>query len=316
MPNIQAPYALVMVRPWHFHSNPETAEDNAFQQPYDGDDIAKKALQEFDTMVALLEQAGIRLHIFDDRGENDTPDSVFPNNWFSTHYGGYIAIYPMYSPNRRRERRQDIIDLLKREYRVQEVVDYSGFEQDKRFLEGTGAIVFDHFERVAYAANSNRSHADVLERFCSRFHYEPFIFDALDSSGKAVYHTNVIMCIGAEYALLATEMIKDETRRHEIRHRLRATGRSLIELSETQIKAFAGNALELRGAEGNILAMSQRAYDALSAEQIATIEASASILSFSIPTIELAGGSVRCMMAGVHLSPRTFKNHSSLFTSH
>lgn len=301
--NIQAPYALVMVRPWHFRSNPETADDNAFQQRDDGADIADKARAEFDGMVRQLEQAGVRLHIFDDTGK-DTPDSVFPNNWFSTHYGGYIALYPMYSPNRRRERRQDIIDVLQREYRVQEVVDYSSFEQGNRFLEGTGAIVFDHLERVAYAANSNRCHADVLERFCSRFHYEPFTFDAVDANGTPVYHTNVIMCIGAEYALVASSMVKNETRRAELHARLLATGRNVIELSEAQIKAFAGNALELRAAEGNILAMSQRAYHALTTEQIAIIEASANILSFSIPTIELAGGSVRCMMAGVHLSPR------------
>lgn len=305
MLNIQAPYALVMVRPWHFRCNPETADDNAFQQPYDGDDIARKARNEFDGMVRQLEQAGIRLHIFDDIG-NDTPDSVFPNNWFSTHYGGYIAIYPMYSPNRRRERRQDIMDFLKREYRVQEVVDYSGFEQDNRFLEGTGAIVFDHLERVAYAANSNRCHADVLERFCSRFHYEPFSFDAVDANGMPVYHTNVIMCIGQRYVILCSDMIKDGARRTELIARLCATGRRLIDVSEAQIREFAGNALELKNENGNILAMSERAYHALTAQQRAIIEMAANtdILSFSIPTIELAGGSVRCMMAGVHLSPR------------
>ena len=303
----QAPAAGIMIRPHHFTSNPETTADNAFQSvPSDlpSEVVAAQARAEFDHVVAQLTTAGVRIHVFDDFGHRETPDSVFPNNWFSTHHGGRVALFPMYSPNRRRERRADVIDMLKSVYRVQEVVDYSGLEYDNLFLEGTGAMVFDHLERVAYVSNSNRADPIILERFCTMFGYEPMAFATSDANGRAVYHTNVIMSIATEYALICLDVIADRHRRDEIAARLAQSGRTVIALSQSQVGAFAGNALEMTGTEGRVLALSERAAAALTPEQVRVIERSATLLPLRIPTIELAGGSVRCMIAGVHLTAR------------
>lgn len=307
MKSIQAPAAVVMIRPHHFHPNPETAADNAFQCTditASAQEIAALARDEVTAAAAALEAAGVRVHVFDDFGEHETPDSVFPNNWFSTHAGGHVAIYPMYSPNRRRERRIDVIDMLKAEYRVQDVIDYSGLEVDDLFLEGTGAMVLDHLDRVAYTARSNRANAVALERFCTHFNFEPMAFDSADSAGCAIYHTNVLMCIGTEFALIGLGMITDPVRRSEIRARLQATGREVIDLSEQQINEFAGNAIELSTDSGRVLALSAHAAASLRPEQRQVIERSARILPLSVPTIEMAGGSVRCMLAGIHLTRR------------
>jgi len=303
---IQAPKAVVMVRPWQFHSNPETASDNAFQKTNNESkkDIALQARAEFDEAVEVLKSHGVNVHVFDDFGEKETPDSVFPNNWFSTHGGGHIAIYPMYSKNRRRERRSDIIEMLKSEYRVQDVIDFSGLEWDELFLEGTGAMVLDHINRIAYTAKSNRSNEIILERFCSHFQYEPVAFDTQDINGNAIYHTNVMMNIGTKFAIVCLEMIVDLNRREEIKARIEESGRTVIDISYEQVDNFSGNALELTGTHNTLLAISKRAYEALSQIQIAQIQTHATIVPLSVPTIELAGGSVRCMLAGIHLNQR------------
>ena len=304
---IQAPTAGVMIRPHHFLPNPETAVDNAFQAiplHLASDEVAARARAEFDQAVAQLIDAGIQIHVFDDFGQYETPDSVFPNNWFSTHPGGRVAIYPMYSPNRRQERRDDVINMLKSVYRVQEVIDYSGLEYDNLFLEGTGAMVFDHLERLAYVSQSNRANPIILERFCAMFGYEPMAFPTGDLAGRPIYHTNVMMSIATNYALICLDAITDAVRRHEIAVRLCNSGRALIDLSCKQISEFAGNALEMTGKDHRILALSARAAAALTREQAAIIEQSAKLLPLDIPTIELAGGSVRCMIAGIHLTAR------------
>jgi hypothetical protein len=304
MQSLQAPSAVVMIRPHAFTSNPETHGDNAFQTLSTHATPSVAARAEHDTAVAQLRDAGVRVHVFDDHGEQDTPDSVFPNNWFSTHPGGHVAIYPMYVPSRRRERRADVIEVLKQEYRVQDVIDYSGLEQDKLALEGTGAMVLDHIGRVAYTVKSNRADPVLLERFCTHFNYEPMVFEAKDATGCDVYHTNVLMGIGTNYALICLDMITDAERRATVQARLEESGRTVIDLSHEQIAEFAGNAIELSGRDGLVLALSSRALAALTPKQIATIEASATPLPLSVPTIETAGGSVRCMIAGIHLSRR------------
>lgn len=304
--SVQAPGAVVMIRPHHFRPNSETAEDNAFQADasrLDPADVACAAREEATRAAEALEAAGIRIHVFDD-ATGQTPDSVFPNNWFSTHPGGHVAVYPMFAASRRAERRTDVIEMLKRDYRVQEVVDYSGLEPDGLFLEGTGAMVLDHIDRVAYVVRSNRANPIILERFCAHFKYEPMVFDAHDAHGVPIYHTNVLMCIATDFVLIGRDMMVDDVRRAHILARFEESGREVVALSNAQIGDFAGNAIELQGRTGRVLALSRRAFNALTAEQMAVIERSAAPLPLDVPTIEMAGGSVRCMIAGVHLSRR------------
>ncbi|HEY9565847.1 MAG TPA: arginine deiminase-related protein [Nocardioides sp.] len=308
----QAPSAVVLVRAKRFTPNPATAADNTFQADVPEGQThhatAAKALAEMDAVAEALRGAGVRVHVFEDE-DHTRPDSVFPNNWLSTHAGGTVAVYPMYASNRRHERRADVLEMLKSEYRVQTIVDYSGLEPDGIFLEGTGAMVLDHVSRVAYAARSHRADTHVLERFCTDFGYEPMVFDAVDSGGVPVYHTNVIACVGTDVAMIALCMIPDEARREQVRERLSVNGRRAIELTEEQVREFAGNAVELcgrtpQGKRRYIMAMSERARRSLRPDQIAAIEESCEIVAVNIPTIELAGGSVRCMIAGVHLDRR------------
>ena len=305
--SLQAPSAVVMVRPHRFAPNAETAADNVFQTDAaagaSSRAVARAAHDEVTAVAAALTAEGVEVHLFEDRGAC-TPDSVFPNNWFSTHPGGHIALYPMYTPNRRLERRTDVVELLKRCYRVQDVIDYSGLEQDGLFLEGTGAMVLDHLDRIAYVARSRRADPLILERFCTNFGYEPMAFEAADPSGTAVYHTNVLMTVATSFALVGLGAITDPVRRDEIVERLASSGRDVIELDVAQLFDFAGNTLELTGRDGPLLAMSRRAHTALSDDQVARIERSARIVSVPLPTIELAGGSMRCMLAGIHLARR------------
>ncbi|KQQ43500.1 citrulline utilization hydrolase CtlX [Nocardioides sp. Leaf307] len=308
----QAPSAVILVRAAKFLPNPATAADNAFQSeaPEGEPDevISARAVAEMDAVADALRGAGVRVHVFED-DDHTRPDSVFPNNWLSTHAGGVVGVYPMYASNRRHERRSDVLEMLKSSYRVQTIIDYSGLEPDGIFLEGTGAMVLDHVSRVAYTAVSHRADTHVLERFCTDFGYEPMAFDAVDSTGVPVYHTNVIACIGTDVALIALEMIPDVARREQVRERLTVNGRRVVELTEEQVREFAGNAVELCGRtpEGRrryVMAMSARARRSLRPEQVAAIEESCEIVAVDIPTIELAGGSVRCMIAGVHLDRR------------
>jgi hypothetical protein len=305
--SLQAPAAVVMVRPHRFLPNAETAVDNTFQIcPGQGlaMTVAEAAYREVSQAAQCLENAGVRVHLFEDFGDNDTPDSVFPNNWFSTHPGGHVAMYPMAMPRRRRVRRSDVIEMLKREYRVQDVIDYSGLEQDRLYLEGTGAMVLDHMARVAYTARSNRADPVALERFCTHFNFEPMLFDTADPAGRPIYHTNVLMCVATEFAMVGLHAFTDPLRAQAVRDRLEESGREVIDLSAQQIADFSGNAIELSGRDGRILALSQRGFDSLHVEQKRTIARSAALVPLSVPTIEMAGGSVRCMIAGIHLSRR------------
>jgi hypothetical protein len=267
----------------------------------------RTALDEVNRAAESLRNAGVRVHLFEDEG-TATPDSVFPNNWFSTHSGGHVAVYPMYAPNRRAERRQDVLEMLKHTYRVQDIIDYSGLEQDDLFLEGTGAMVIDHLERVAYAARSKRTSEILLERFCTHFNYEPVVFDAVDAHGQPIYHTNVLMCIGTDFAMVGLSALPDAARRRDVAERLRRGERDIVDLTHAQISNFAGNAIELQGRDGQILALSSRALHSLEPAQIKTLERHVSLLPIDIPTIEQAGGSVRCMIAGLHLSARSPQN--------
>ncbi|HEV3409212.1 MAG TPA: arginine deiminase-related protein, partial [Chthoniobacterales bacterium] len=228
----------------------------------------------------------------------EKPDAVFPNNWFSTHHDGRVALYPMYSAARRRERRHDVVDELRKHYQISDVIDYSACEEQGHCLEGTGSLVLDHVHKLAYASLSQRTHAEVLERFCADFGYEAVTFRSTSADGRPVYHTNVVMCVGTEFALVGLEMIAES---EEIRDHLRGSGKEVIELSGEQISEFAGNAIELHNECEKLLVMSERAAAALKQDQRARIANYARLVPLSLPTIELAGGSARCMMATIHL---------------
>ncbi len=301
---VQAPRDVLLVRPHHFRPNPQTARDNAFQSPVpEGHDIARAAFDASTRLAEHLRAAGVGVHLVDDL-EADRPDSVFPNNWISTHHDGRVALYPMYAANRRRERRTDVVDLLRDLYRVSEIVDYSGAEAEGRYLEGTGAMVLDHVTRTAYAARSLRTDAVLLQRFCDAFGYEPVLFDAVDAAGVPIYHTNVMMSVGTGFAMVALETIPDPTVRAEVERRLAATGRRIVPITRAQVAEFAGNTIELTGADGPLLALSARAAASLTLDQRAVIDESCTLLPVDVSAVELAGGSVRCMVAGIHLERR------------
>ncbi len=303
----QSTNSVLMIRPGRFYPNPETATDNAFQRSADcdSDALTLMARTEFDAAVEALRAAGINVHVFDDTAEPEKPDAVFPNNWISTHHDGRIALFPMYSALRRRERRQDIIEELRRHYRVSEVIDYSAFEDENCCLEGTGSLVFDHLNRIVYVSLSNRSNPKVIQRFAEDFSYEPVTFTSIGSDGQPIYHTNVMMCIGTALAMVGLEMIPNKAERQQVQTRLEKTGKEIVELSADQIANFAGNAIELHNQSGEkLLVLSSRADRALTENQRKRLLRYTRIVPLELPTIELAGGSARCMIATIHLPPR------------
>jgi hypothetical protein len=303
----QSTDSVLMIRPGRFYPNPETAADNAFQfnADRDSDVLTLMARKEFDAAVQMLRTAGVNVHVFDDTAEPKKPDAVFPNNWMSTHHDGRIALFPMYSNLRRRERRQDIVEELRKHYRVTEVIDYAPFEDEDCYLEGTGSLVFDHLNKIAYVSLSNRSNPKVLQRFANDLNYEPVTFTSIGFNGQPIYHTNVMMCIGTAFAMVGLETIPNKAERQQVRARLEKTGKVIVELSADQIANFAGNAIELHNKGGaKLLVLSSRAARALNKEQRKTLTRYARLLRLELPTIELAGGSARCMIATIHLRTR------------
>jgi hypothetical protein len=303
----QSTNSVLMIRPSRFYPNPETAADNAFQRDADRDSeaLTLMAKEEFDAAVQTLRAAGVNVHVFEDTAEPEKPDAVFPNNWISTHHDGRIALFPMYSALRRRERRQDIVEELRKHYQVTEVIDYSLFEDEGCCLEGTGSLVFDHLNKIAYVSLSNRSNPKVIHRFAEDFSYEPIIFTSIDSDGQPIYHTNVMMCIGTAFAMVGLEMIPNKAERQQVRARLQKTGKEIVELSADQIGDFAGNAIELQNKAGEkLLVLSSRAHRALTEHQRETLSPYGRLVPLELATIELGGGSARCMIATIHLPPR------------
>ncbi|WP_262695193.1 citrulline utilization hydrolase CtlX [Kordiimonas aquimaris] len=302
--NRQSPNAIVMVRPTFFTPNPQTAADNMFQILINDAEkvaIAKKAYEQVTQAADILREQGVTVHLFDDITTR-TPDSVFPNNWFSTHDDGTVVIYPMYVENRRLERRNDIIEALRMTYNVGRVLDYTAHENNGLYLEGTGAMVLDHEARIAYAVRSHRAHSELFKQFCNDLGYQSVMFDACDSNGVPVYHTNVMMCVASHFAMIGLEMISDADERQMVAEKLKASGREVIPLTSQQVHSFAGNAIELSAARGNILVLSQTAYDALERDQIRLIEQTTVIVPIDVSAIEMAGGSIRCMIAGIHFN--------------
>lgn len=297
---------ILMVRPVSFGYNRQTAESNTFQKEVDlsAEEIQAKALSEFNLMADKLKELGIQVIIFDDLKEPHTPDSVFPNNWFSTHPDGRLCLYPMEAEVRRFERRSEIIDFFKENYLISQVLDFSKFEDQNKFLEGTGSLVLDHKNNIAYASISSRTNEAVLDKWTKTLGFEATKFHSFDKQNIPIYHTNVMMCLGDNFAVICLESIANDAERNEVTESLQNSGKEIIEISLEQMENFAGNMLLLENKSGEkILVMSKRAFDSLNTEQIQRLTSHAKLASFDIDIIEqCGGGSVRCMIAEIFYS--------------
>ena len=297
---------ILMVRPVGFRMNEQTAVNNYFQTKLEGDDINEIAAQEFDLFVGKLTNAGVNVIVVDDVLEDDTPDSIFPNNWVSFHEDGQVALYPMFAENRRKERRlQYFAELEEAGFKITDIVDYTGAEEDDIFLEGTGSLILDRENQKAYCAISPRADEDLLIEFCEDFEFTPVIFNAYQSvDGKRlpIYHTNVMMCVAEDFAVICLDTIDDKKERKNVVKHLKMDGKEIISISEEQMHEFAGNMLQVQGEDEKYLVMSARAHRSLNSDQVAKIQKYCKILSSEIKTIETCGGgSARCMMAEVFL---------------
>lgn len=299
---------ILMIRPISFGFNEETAANNYFQQkPGSNLNIQQAAIEEFDKMVEILRTNQIDVLVFDDISEPAKPDAVFPNNWISTSPNGIISLFPMYAPSRRTERRNDIVKWLKENFRVNDVQDWSGSELENNFLEGTGSMIIDHDNKMIYASISERTSVEVLEKFAATNDYQAIVFVAADKNGQPVYHTNVVMSLGDEFALLCEEAIDEEWELIAVRQLLESTNHIIIPITKEQMHCFAANVLQVKNKkEEKILLLSQTAFDSLRKEQKQMLEAYSKLLPLSIPTIEkIEGGSVRCMIAEIFLERKT-----------
>ena len=304
LPENQTADAVLMIRPARFAANPETASSNRFQAAAREDpDVAARAAREFDGLAVALGAAGVRVHAFAGARDADLPDEVFPNNWVSFHADGTAVLYPLLAPNRRRERRRELIDALRDEhgYRIARVVDLPPLERHGQYLEGTGSLVLDRVNRIAYACRSRRTHDSALAELGRVLGYRTHAFDATDRDGHAIYHTNVLLSIGTRFAVVASSALRDAAERRQLIERL-AEQREVIDLSFEQLHSFAGNLLELRTPHGPVIALSKTALASLRGPQRRALEAHGELVVADVGAIEThGGGSVRCMLAEVAL---------------
>ncbi|MGB5170100.1 MAG: arginine deiminase-related protein [Eudoraea sp.] len=300
---------ILMIRPVAFRMNEQTAVNNYFME-----DLAMKnqainqaAQKEFDSFVEVLRSHNIEVIVIEDNLKNDTPDSIFPNNWISFHANGTVVLYPMFAENRRKERREDILDTLEnRGFHIEQIVDYTSAEKEGIFLEGTGSILMDRFNEKVYCALSARAHEELVIEFCEDFECTPVIFSAyqtVEDKRLPIYHTNVMMCLGEQYAVICLDSIDDKKEKKNVLNHLKKDGKEIITITEEQMHHFAGNMLQVADSnEQRYLVMSSAAYNSLTAEQLSTLEKYNPILHSSLDTIETCGGgSARCMMAEVFL---------------
>ena len=301
----QASDAVLMVRPAHFEPNEQTAGSNFFQRDAAARGIAEAAQREFDALVLAVEDAGVRVLVYAGQAEQRLPDELFPNNWLSLHADGTAVLYPLLAPVRRLERRMDLLNLLEHEHRyhIERVIDLTTLEERSEFLEGTGSLVLDRPNRVAYACLSPRTTESALAEFCRQMGYEPVAFCASDRKGRAIYHTNVLMSVGTWFAACCTPAIA-EAQRGAVVERLAESGRELVALSFEELENFAGNVLELRGRDGPIIVISQAALTTLAPATRRALERHGTLVAADVSTIErVGGGSVRCMLTEVALPP-------------
>lgn len=299
---------ILMVRPAAFGFNAETAANNYFQHhpSISKEELQQKALKEFDAMVETLRSHYIDVFIIEDNKEPPKPDAIFPNNWLSTSPGGTVSVFPMFAPNRRIEKREDILELIAKEFIVKDVQDWSEFEVEGRFLEGTGSMVIDHDNKLIYACASERTNLSVLEKYAAANSFQAIVFLATDKNGQPIYHTNVMMALGEGFCVLCEEAIDEEWELIAVRQLLESTGHAIIAITREQMHCFAGNMLQVKNDSGEkFLVMSRSAFDCLRKEQKQMLEAYSTLLPIAVPTIEeVEGGSVRCMMAEIFLKKK------------
>ena len=300
---------LLMVRPSSFRMNEQTAVNNYFQSDSElgAEAIVQEARLKFDAMVTALRSAGVEVVVFDEPEGSDTPDALFPNNWISMHADKRVALYPMYAENRREERREEVLDLLEKEgFQIEEIVDYTSAEEEGFFLEGTGSMILDHINRIAYCALSERADEELFIEFCEDFEYTPCTFNAYQSVNDQrlrIYHTNVMMCVADRYAVVCFECIDDASERKQLKNQLKDSGKTIVAITEDQMHQFAGNMLQVGDQDGTpILVMSDTAYNSLRPDQLRLLESFNPIIHPELNLIEqCGGGSARCMMAEIFL---------------
>ncbi len=301
---------LLMIRPVNFTFNAETAVNNAFQVASADQETPAKALSEFNGFVKTLRDEGVDVTVVDDTPHPYTPDSIFPNNWISFHGDGTVCLYPMYARNRRLERKQHVLQAVDRGFRTERTLDFSGYEEQELFLEGTGSMVLDRDNKIAYACLSPRTSEIVLADFCRKMGFRPVVFRSVDAGGQDIYHTNVMMCIADKYIVICLESLPDTKEREAVMAAIRDSGKEIVPISMDQMNHFAGNMLQVENSKGEkLLVMSSQAYASLNPAQREKLESFNRIVHAPLETIETnGGGSARCMMAEVHLPPRNANN--------
>jgi hypothetical protein len=294
---------ILMVRPYQFYFNQQTATNNFFQSNINIENANELAIAEFDTMVERLRAHQIIVKVIQDTKEPSTPDSIFPNNWISTHAGGTLCLYPMYAENRRAERKSSVIEFLQANYKIENVLDITDLEKEGKFLEGTGSMVLDHQNKIAYGCLSERLDKEAFISWCSKMQFKPITFKAEDDKAQPIYHTNVMMCMANQFVVICLDSIPNEVEKQILLDSFLQTHKEVIDISQNQLNHFAGNMLQVfDSAEKPHLIMSEQAHSTLNAAQLKSLEKYNTLLPISIPTIEaIGGGSTRCMMAEIHL---------------
>jgi len=292
-----------MIRPLHFAYNAETAVNNSFQVKGDQENLTENAVKEFNAFVLALQNQGIHVTVVEDSPDPHTPDAIFPNNWISFHSSGVYCLYPMFAPNRRKERKAEVLQIIQKKFHYHQLIDLTGYESENLFLEGTGSMVLDREKRLAYACISPRTSTVVLEDFCRKLHYRPIAFHSVNQSGQAIYHTNVMMCVADRYVVVCLDSIPDSAEKEYVAETILQSGKEIVRISISQMNQFAGNMLQLENdRKEKILVMSTAAWTALLPEQQALLTKYNRILHSSLQHIETnGGGSARCMIAEIHL---------------
>jgi hypothetical protein len=292
-----------MIRPMHFVFNAETAVNNSFQVKGDQTNLSEKAVAEFDDLVNALRNNGIDVNVIEDSSEPHTPDAIFPNNWISFHESGVYCLYPMFAPNRRKERKPEVLDLIRKKFHYHKLVDLTHYESENRFLEGTGSMVLDRDKRIAFACLSPRTDPDVLADFCEKMNYKPVTFYSTDEKGRAIYHTNVMMCVTDRSVVICLDSIADVGEKKAVSEVILSGAKEIIEITQTQLNHFAGNMLQLENEKKEkILVMSSAAWNSLQPDQKEKLTLHNKIVQASLHHIETnGGGSARCMIAEIHL---------------